>query len=84
MEKDLKIAINYIAIPDYLNIRKEYFVMKKLGIIALGIAMSAVFAFTAPTTVKAEGMPCTETELQKAEAQMASAQKSQNVHMLRL
>lgn len=48
--------------------------MKKLGIIALGIAMSAVFAFTAPTTVKAEGMPCTEAELQKAEAQMASAQ----------
>ena len=47
--------------------------MKKFGIIALGIAMSAIFAFAAPASVKAEGMPCTEAELQKAEAQMNAA-----------
>lgn len=46
---------------------------KKFGMMLLSMACAAAVAFVAPSTVKAEGMPCTEAELVKAEAQLANA-----------
>lgn len=47
--------------------------MKKLGIILAGVLASLVCVAVAPKTVSAMGMPCTETEMAKAQAMIAAA-----------
>lgn len=49
--------------------------MKKLGLILAGIVLSAACVVIAPASVKAMGMPCTETEMSRAQAQIEAAKQ---------